>query len=101
DQFLAKLPEHETSINDDIARLLINHAALAYVGVIEDGKIKIQLNAYPATHPFANTQGTDNIIQIQSRRYNKQPLIIQGPGAGSDVTAAGVFADVLQLVSML
>jgi len=99
--FLKQLPEHQDQIENKIKKLLVNHAAIAYVGVIENGKITIQLNAYPSSHPFANTTGTDNILLIQSRRYDKQPLIIQGPGAGKDVTAAGVFADLLKLASML
>ncbi|KTD61285.1 bifunctional aspartate kinase/homoserine dehydrogenase I [Legionella shakespearei] len=99
--FLNKLPEHQKSIEDKIKKLVQDNAAVAYVGIIENGKIMIQLNAYPASHPFANTTGTDNILLIQSRRYDKQPLIIQGPGAGQDVTAAGVFADLLKLASML
>ncbi|WP_369411366.1 hypothetical protein [Legionella bononiensis] len=99
--FLKNLALHQKTIENKIKRLLKNNAALAYVGIIEHGKISIQLNAYPASHPFANTTGTDNILLIQSRRYNKQPLIIQGPGAGKYVTAAGVFADLLKLASML
>ena len=99
--FLKKLHTHQQPIEHKIKKLLAANAAIAYVGVIEHGKITIQLNAYPASHPFANTTGTDNILLIQSRRYDKQPLIIQGPGAGKDVTAAGVFADLLKLASML
>jgi aspartokinase/homoserine dehydrogenase 1 len=100
-EFLSKLPLHQHAIEQQIKKLLTNKAAIAYVGIIKQGKISIELNAYPASHPFANTSGTDNILLIQSRRYDKQPLIIQGPGAGKDVTAAGVFADLLKLASML
>lgn len=100
-EFLKKLPAHQQEIEKKIKKLLEKNAAIAYVGVIENGKITIQLNGYKANHPFANTIGTDNILLIQSRRYDKQPLIIQGPGAGKDVTAAGVFADLIKLASML
>ena len=99
--FLKKIYLYQQPIENKIKKLLAKNAAIAYVGVIEHGKISIQLNAYPASHPFANTTGTDNILLIQSNRYDKQPLIIQGPGAGKDVTAAGVFADLLKLASML
>lgn len=99
--FLKKLPAHQGPIEHKIKNLLEGNAAVAYVGIIEHGAVTIELNAYPSSHPFANTTGTDNILLIQSRRYDKQPLIIQGPGAGKDVTAAGVFADLLKLVSML
>jgi aspartokinase/homoserine dehydrogenase 1 len=100
-EFLKKLPQYQEEIENKIKKLLKNHVAIAYVGVIEHGKITIELNGYHASHPFANTTGSDNILLIQSRRYDKQPLIIQGPGAGKDVTAAGVFADLLKLASML
>lgn len=99
--FLIKLPEHQSQIEPIIKRHLASHAAMAYVGKIENGKISIKLEAYPSSHPFANARGTDNILLIQSQRYDKHPLIIQGPGAGTDVTAAGVFADLLKLASML
>lgn len=99
--FLKNLKKYQHEIEERIIMLLKNNSVIAYVGVIEYGKISIQLNGYPSTHPFANTRGTDNILLIQSKRYDKQPLIIQGPGAGKDVTAAGVFADLLKLVSML
>jgi bifunctional aspartokinase / homoserine dehydrogenase 1 len=99
--FLQSIGSHQEEIETLIKKKLKNKTALAYVGIIEEGKITIELNAYDSSHPFANTAGTDNIVLIKSRRYDKQPLIIQGPGAGVDVTAAGVFADLLKLVSML
>lgn len=101
EEFLQQLESHQTEIEAKIRKLLVGKAAIAYVGEIKNGKITIALNAYPSTHAFVNTSGTDNILLIQSKRYDKQPLIIQGPGAGRDVTAAGVFADLLKLASML
>lgn len=99
--FLKQLPKHQDEIESTIKSLLKGNAAIAYVGIIEKGQVYIQLNAYPANHPFANISGTDNILMIKSHRYDKQPLVIQGPGAGAGVTAAGVFADILHLVSTL
>lgn len=101
EEFLKQLPKYQEEINQYLKELLAGQANIAYVGLIEDGQVSVSLKAYSANHPFANIHGTDNIIQIQSRRYDKQPLIIQGPGAGLDVTAAGVFADFLKLVSYL
>lgn len=49
----------------------------------------------------ANPQGSDNIISFTTARYFKQPLIVRGPGAGADVTAAGVFSDLLRLAAYL
>lgn len=79
------------------------HAAgevLRYVGVIEaDGRASASLRRYPATHAFARVGASDNILAFTTARYHAQPLIVQGPGAGPEVTAGGVFADLLRLAS--
>jgi len=62
---------------------------------------RVRLQAFDSTHPFAGISLTDNIVQFVTRRYSDNPLIVRGPGAGPDVTAAGIFADLLRLSSML
>lgn len=75
---------------------------LRYVGVVDaSGKATVSLRAYPMTHAFARITATDNVIAFTTSRYHAQPLIVQGPGAGPDVTAAGVFADLLRLAANL
>jgi aspartokinase/homoserine dehydrogenase 1 len=75
---------------------------LRYVGVAEDdGTAKVALLPYAASHPFARLAATDNVFAFTTERYQKQPLVVQGPGAGPEVTAAGVFADLLRLASSL
>jgi aspartokinase/homoserine dehydrogenase 1 len=75
---------------------------LRYTGAIDiDGKMSAGLRTYPLDHPFANLTGSDNIVSFQTARYNAQPMIVRGPGAGPEVTAAGVFADLLRLASFL
>ena len=54
-----------------------------------------------AEHSFANINLTDNIVQFETERYSANPLVVQGPGAGPEVTAAGVFADLLRLAKFL
>ena len=49
-------------------------------------------------HPFANLSGTDNMVVFTTERYRDQPLVIRGPGAGAEVTAAGIFTDLIQVV---
>ena len=61
----------------------------------------MRLRSYAPDHPFANISLTDNIVQYVTGRYSENPLIVRGPGAGPDVTAAGIFADLLRLCSML
>lgn len=74
---------------------------LRYVGVLENGKGKAGLKEFPQDHPFASTKGTDNIIAFTTQRYSRTPLVVQGPGAGADVTAMGVFSDILKLLNYL
>jgi aspartokinase/homoserine dehydrogenase 1 len=61
----------------------------------------IGLSQYPEDHAFSNIQLTDNIIQIKSDRYSKNPMVIQGPGAGPEVTAAGIFSDIVTLLKLI
>lgn len=75
---------------------------LRYVGKIDsDGTCHVELAAYPADHPFARANGTDNVVAFTTDRYKTRPLVIQGPGAGPEVTAGGVFADLLRLSAYL
>ncbi|MEJ2299604.1 MAG: hypothetical protein P8X94_14130, partial [Woeseiaceae bacterium] len=59
------------------------------------------LEAVDDDHAFSNINLTDNIVQFVSARYSENPLVIQGPGAGPDVTAGGVFSDLLRLANYL
>jgi aspartokinase/homoserine dehydrogenase 1 len=61
----------------------------------------VGLSELPTAHPFANIALTDNIVRFQTARYDRNPLIVQGPGAGPAVTAAGVFADLLRICAYL
>jgi len=102
DDFLCRLRGHD----DAFARLAGDaHARgerLRFVGVVDrEGNASVRLRSYPAQHAFARLNLTDNIVQFQTRRYTPNPLIVQGPGAGPQVTAAGVFADLLRLASYL
>ena len=75
---------------------------LRYVGRIDAvGKATVGLTHLDATHAFANIALTDNVVRFATRRYCDNPLIVQGPGAGPEVTAGGVFADLLRLSAYL
>jgi aspartokinase/homoserine dehydrogenase 1 len=67
----------------------------------QDGRARVALVALPQDHAFAHLRQTDNIVQFTTRRYFENPLIVQGPGAGTEVTAAGVFSDLLRLAAAL
>lgn len=76
-------------------------AVLRYVGVLHEGHAYAGLQEIPSTHPLASTKGSDNIIAFTTARYNQTPLVVQGPGAGAEVTAMGVFSDILKLLNYL
>ena len=74
---------------------------LRFVGVVdvEKDSVAVELREYPKTHPFAGTQYADNIVAFNTARYTPQPLVVQGPGAGAAVTAAGIYADFLKIAT--
>jgi len=100
EDFMARLHEVDAAF---AARLDAARAAgkvLRYVARLDaDGRASVGLVELPREHAFANLRLTDNIVQFTTRRYCDNPLIVQGPGAGPEVTAAGVFADLLRVAA--
>ena len=101
--FMNRLPNYDSQLT-----AMANEAAdagelLRYVGVInaQTKQCAVELRRYSKSHPFGRLQGSDNIVSFRTQRYDEQPLVVQGPGAGADVTAAGVFADLLRLTGFL
>lgn len=70
---------------------------LRYIGKLENGKAEITLQMVDENHPFYMLSGSDNIISFTTDRYKERPLVVKGPGAGAEVTAAGVFADIINV----
>lgn len=70
---------------------------LKYVATFNKGKAHVGLQEIPQGHPFYNLQGKDNIVLFYTQRYPEQPMIIKGAGAGADVTASGLFADIIRI----
>jgi aspartokinase/homoserine dehydrogenase 1 len=75
--------------------------ALRYVAVIEEGQAKLSLRSEAAGSPFLTLNDSDNMVVITSDRYSKLPMVIKGPGAGAQVTAGGVFADIVRIARTL
>ncbi|UCE94575.1 MAG: bifunctional aspartate kinase/homoserine dehydrogenase I, partial [Flavobacteriaceae bacterium] len=69
---------------------------LKYVASYKNGKASVGLQHIPKDHPFYNLDGKDNIVLFFTNRYKDQPLIIKGAGAGADVTASGIFGDIIR-----
>ncbi|MGH7504468.1 MAG: bifunctional aspartate kinase/homoserine dehydrogenase I, partial [Longimicrobiales bacterium] len=102
EDFLGALPDHDAEMAALHEAADADGKVLRYVGRVDrDGHASARLRRYPIGHPFARIQLTDNIVLFRTRRYDEHPLIVQGPGAGPEVTAAGVFADPLRLASYL
>ena len=70
---------------------------LRYIALLKEGKAEISLKSVDSNHPFYSLSGSDNMISFTTERYRERPLVIKGPGAGAEVTAAGVFADIIRI----
>jgi len=102
DEFLDALPAFDEAMKQRWNEAHANGQILRYVGRLGDsGGATVRLESLPVDHPFGNMNLTDNVVRYVSRRYSDNPLVVQGPGAGPAVTAAGVFADLLRLASYL
>ena len=100
EEFMEKLPEHDDAMRARYESARERGCVLRFVGsVSRDGSATVTLEELPLTHAFARINFTDNIVQFTTARYNPNPLVVQGPGAGPGVTAAGIFSDLLRLAS--
>mgnify|MGYP001394033244 FL=1 len=93
---------HELDHHEDYFRSLVNNAEkeesrLRYIASLEDGNAKITLEKVTQDDPFYNLASTDNMAVFYTERYKERPLVVQGPGAGAEVTAAGVFAELIKM----
>lgn len=100
DDFMAALPDHDEQMTALLDEARAQGQVLRFVGSVDrDQNASVRLRRYDESHPFARIQLTDNIVQFRTRRYDDNPLIVQGPGAGPEVTAGGIFADLLRLAA--
>ncbi len=78
-----------------------NGQKLCYMALLQNGNASVALQKVDTNHPFYTLSGSDNMIVFTTERYKERPLVIKGPGAGAEVTAAGVFADVIRIANYL
>ncbi|EPR66844.1 bifunctional aspartate kinase/homoserine dehydrogenase I [Cyclobacterium qasimii] len=97
DAFLEKLKEHDAYFKGLVDEANEKEETLRFMAVLENGKATVGLKSVDKKHPFYSLEGSDNMILFTTERYHEFPMIIRGPGAGADVTAAGVFADIIRL----
>jgi aspartokinase/homoserine dehydrogenase 1 len=110
ESFLTQANLESTSVDDFYKTLIADEAhfqklyasakahdcQLKYVAEFNNGNAKVGLKEIPEGHPFYNLEGKDNIVMFYTQRYPEQPMIIKGAGAGADVTASGLFADIIR-----
>jgi aspartokinase/homoserine dehydrogenase 1 len=103
DDFLARLPEFDAPMLKRLEAARERGRVIRYVGSLDaaTGKASVGLVELDRAHTFANINLTDNVVRFTTSRYNQNPLVVQGPGAGPEVTAGGVFADLLRVCAYL
>ena len=101
EEFFRALEAQDPVMSDKVREAADAGKVLRYVARLEQGKAVIELIAAGPDSLFYSLSGSDNIIAISSERYKEKPLLIRGPGAGAEVTAAGVFADLINISDYL
>ena len=96
----------ELEVSNTYFEAMVNEAeakgeVLRFIATLENNKINIGVKSIGKTHPFYMMDGADNVISFTTKRYHDRPLVIKGPGAGAEVTASGVFADIVAIGSYL
>ena len=94
--FFKELEKYDAEFEKKRVQAAAEGKTLRYIAVMENGKAEISLRKEPEGSPFRSLVDTDNIVVITTNRYSKLPMVIKGPGAGAQVTAGGVFADIVR-----
>ncbi|MFA6837683.1 MAG: bifunctional aspartate kinase/homoserine dehydrogenase I [Dysgonamonadaceae bacterium] len=100
DEFWQSLPQLDELFELRRKQLAKEGKNLRFVATYNDGKCEVALREVEKGHPFYNLEGSNNIIMITTERYNEYPMVIKGYGAGADVTAAGVFSDIISIANI-
>ncbi|MCX8481831.1 MAG: bifunctional aspartate kinase/homoserine dehydrogenase I, partial [Sediminibacterium sp.] len=100
DDFYKELLVHENHFKKLYEVAKNNHCKLKFVATFEHNTAKVQLEHIPTDSPFYHLYGKDNLVLFFTKRYYDQPLVIKGAGAGADVTASGIFADIIRAVKI-
>ena len=97
DKFFTELKKLDSDFAKKKIQTQENNQALRYIAALSDGKAELVLQEVGQNHPFYHMSGSDNIISITTKRYCHTPLIIKGPGAGAEVTAGGILANIISI----
>jgi len=99
DEFMKRLPQFDEEWARRVERESAEGRVLRYVVSATSRSVSARLTAVPSSTPIGALQGTRNLIAFTTRRYRKEPLVVSGPGAGAEVTAAGILNDILLLAA--
>ena len=97
DNFYEELLKAEPYFKSLKEKAKSENKVIRYIGKLENGQVEISLQMVDQNHPFYALSGSDNIISFTTERYKERPLVVKGPGAGAEVTAGGVFADLVNI----
>lgn len=100
DDFYSKLDPEDVRMESLRAKAESEGRRLRYVASLVNGQTSVSLQSVDRTHPFYNLEGSNNVILITTQRYKEYPMVIKGYGAGAEVTAAGVFADIFSIANI-
>jgi len=101
EEFFKKLEEYDKEFEKKRKCSEEKGNVLRYIALLENGKAEISLQEVNEKHPFYSLSGSDNIFALYTEHYQDRPIVVKGPGAGADVTAAGVFADIIRISNYL
>jgi|LakMenEpi03Aug12_release.lakeMendotaPanAssembly.Ray.scaffolds.fasta_scaffold53799_3 aspartokinase/homoserine dehydrogenase 1 len=95
--FFEELKSYDKPFEQEYTNALAKQLRLRYVALLENGKASVKVMQLDEAHPFYTLKGTENCLSLTTKYYQKYPMVIKGPGAGVDVTAAGVLADIIRV----
>ncbi|WP_138430422.1 bifunctional aspartate kinase/homoserine dehydrogenase I [Fodinibius saliphilus] len=97
DQFFEILSDYDSEFMKLYEGAAENDNKLCYIARYEDGNASVKLESIAPDHPFYGLDGSDNIVAFKTRHYKDSPIVVKGPGAGAEVTASGIIADILRI----
>lgn len=96
DDFYKELPKHEAHFKSLYDAAAAKQCRLKFVATLDNGKASVGLQQIDSAHDLYHLYGKDNVVIFHTKRYSQQPLVIKGAGAGAEVTASGIFADIMR-----
>ena len=99
-EFFEKVKEYDADFEIKRKELTKQNLKWRFFATMEMGRARVELLTISSEHPSFNLEGSNNIILLTTNRYNELPMVIKGYGAGAEVTAAGVFADLMRVVNV-